>query len=91
MYAGVVRVVSVVRSFDSVSAAAAAAAAVVYVVVVGVDVPVPACCRPSALKTRHKYIQGTTVISRFVLHTTVRVTKKNAFFSLIGAHTETGV
>ena len=72
MYAGVVRVVSVIRSFDSVCAAAAASA-VVYVVV-GVDVPVPACCRLSALNTRHKYIQGTTVISRFVLHTTVRVT-----------------
>ena len=56
MYPVVVRVVAVVGSFESVSAAAAAAA-VVYVVV-GV-VAVPACCRPSALNTRHKYIPGT--------------------------------
>ena len=57
MYAVVVRVVAVVGSFESVFAAAAVAA-VVYVVVVGV-VAVPACCRPSSLDTRHKYIPGT--------------------------------
>ena len=72
MYADVVRVVAVVRGFESVSAAAAAAA-VVYVVV-GVVVAVPACCRPSALNTRHKYIPGTTA---------VRITKNKCpfFFS----------
>ena len=64
MYAGVVRVVAVVRSFESVSAAAATAA-VVYVVFAGVVVAVPACCRPSALNTRHKYIPGTNFDIRF--------------------------
>ena len=76
VYTGVVRVVAVVRSFESVSASVAAAA-VVYVVDVGVVVAVPACCRPSAQNTRHKYIPGTTVISIFVRHTTaVRTTKQ---------------
>ena len=76
VYAGVIRVVSVVGSFKSVSAAAVAAA-VVYVVV-GVVVSVPACCRLSALNTKHKYIPCTTVISIFTLHTTpVRITQTN--------------
>ena len=51
-----------------------AAAAVSYVVD-GVAFAVPACCRPSAQNSRHKYIGGTTVISIFVLHTTVHITK----------------
>ena len=63
MYADVFRIVAVVRGFESgFAAAAAAAAAVVYVVVVGVVVVVPACCRPSALNTKHKYIPGTTEV-----------------------------
>ena len=65
MYADVFRIVAVVRGFESgfAAAAAAAAAAVVYVVVVGVVVVVPACCRPSALNTKHKYIPGTRYYS----------------------------
>ena len=67
MFAVVFRVVAVVGSFESVSADAAAA--VVYVVVVGVVV-VPACCRPSPLDTRHKYMPGTWYKFRdHVLHT----------------------
>ena len=76
MYAGVVRVVAVARSFESVSAGAAAAA-IVYDVVVRVVVAVPACCRPSALNTRHKYIPG------------ARYWPRLCFFRR--AHTETGV
>ena len=60
VYPRVVRVVAVVGSFESVSAAAPAAA--VAYVVVGVVVAVPAYyCRPSPLNTRHEYIPGTTV------------------------------
>ena len=57
MYACVVCVVAPVGSFEAVFAAAAAAA-VVCVAVVGV-VAIPACCRPSARNTRHKYLLGT--------------------------------
>ena len=55
MYAVVVRFVDVLGSVGSGYAAAAAAVVYVVVVVVGVNY-VPACCRPSAPNTRHKYI-----------------------------------
>ena len=66
VYADVVRVVAVVRGFESVPPAAAAPAGVY--VVVGVVVAVLACCRPSALNTRHKPGIHTRFFFLFVSH-----------------------
>ena len=88
MCADVLRVLAVVGSFESVSAAAAAV--VVYVAVVGVVVAVPACCRPSALSIRHEYIPvpGTNFETFFPHYNPNFLTLS---FCLIRAHTETGV